>query len=55
MYIPQELSPLDVVMLEVMLEPKFCDREAYDPEMCARYDPHCTICKDLLIQKGGTA
>jgi hypothetical protein len=51
---PVELSPLDVVMLEVMLDSKFCDRTEYRPEVCALYDPHCTICKDLLIKEGTT-
>jgi hypothetical protein len=53
MYIPPvgpvELSPLDVVMLEVMLDSKFCDREEYRPEVC---DKFCTVCRDLLIKEG---
>ena len=59
MYIPPvgpvELSPLDVVMLGLMLESKFCDKTEYRPEVCSVTDPHCTICRDLLIKTGGHA
>jgi hypothetical protein len=47
-----ELSPLDVLQLSMMLDAKFCDRDEYCPEVC---DAYCTVCRDLLIQKGGTA
>jgi hypothetical protein len=45
---PVELSPLDVVMLGLMLESKFCDRESYRPEICDRF---CSVCQDLLIKE----
>lgn len=46
---PEELSPLEVVALEALLEP-FCPVSAeggvYHPGCCL---PFCTICRDLLI------
>lgn len=49
-----ELSPLQMVALEAMLDP-FCPQTGggmYRPEDCL---PWCTICRDLLIVRGGTA
>ena len=55
MYTGVEVSPLDVVMLGLILENKFCDKTEYRPEVCSVTDPHCTICRDLLIKTGGHA
>jgi len=61
------LSPLDVIALEAALDPSrtleelsrerllFCPQAhggMYRPDECL---PGCTICRDLLIQKGGRA
>jgi hypothetical protein len=50
-----ELSPLDVIELEALTNP-FCpiaeNGGHYRPEDCL---PFCTICRDLMIQRGGTA
>ena len=51
----EELSPLEVVELEALLEP-FCpvaDRfGSYHSWDCL---PECHICQDLLLKNGGTA
>ena len=51
----EELSPLEVVELEALLEP-FCpvaaDFGQYEPWAC---HPQCRICFDLLLKNGGTA
>ena len=55
MYISQntvELSPLDVITLELMLDSKFCDRDEYRPEIC---DKFCSVCSSLLIKGGSHA
>ena len=50
-----ELTPLDIVALEVALEP-FCPISMngghYQPTECL---PWCRICADLLLKNGGTA
>jgi len=45
---PATLSQLDVVLLGLMFDSKFCDQECYRPEVC---DKFCTVCRDLLIKE----
>lgn len=46
-----DLSPLDIIALEALLEP-FCPVSMngghYRPDLCL---PWCTCCRDLLIHK----
>ena len=48
---PEELSPLDVIALEALLD-GYCpclDGSVYDREVCRL--KRCTVCEDLLIHK----
>ena len=50
---PVELSPLEIVQLEKLPPELYCVRDHYLEGICEICG--CTICRDLLIQRGGTA